>query len=64
MIISQGQALVTRHNAEIKEETELCYLKTGDYFGETALLANNKRGELIAPPTVRFVRAHRFRAGD
>jgi len=40
-IIMDGRARVTQEGAE------LCYLARGDYFGETALVNNSKRGATI-----------------
>lgn len=45
-IISKGEVVVTR-NTDTKANKELGKLKAGDFFGETALINNKKRGATV-----------------
>lgn len=61
-IVKAGTVVVTRIN-EKKIECELGKLKSGDYFGETALINNSKRGasvRAIEPVTCFYLQRKNF----
>lgn len=49
-IIKEGQVRVTKHNPETQQSIEISRLKSGDYFGETAIQHRNdyQRGATIS----------------
>lgn len=51
-IISEGRAIVTRTDDDSKDPSTLGELKSGDYFGELALLENQVRGATVTAKNV------------
>jgi CRP-like cAMP-binding protein len=64
-LIKSGTCVVTKRDPETKQESELCELKKGDYFGEGALRSNSKRAATISargPCTCLTLSRARFKA--